>query len=185
MLDRRDMLSLSILAGAATAAPSVAATLAGGDPGHDFDFLIGSWRVKHRRLKERLTGSNDWQEFDGRCVMQPVLGGVGNIDDNWLDIPGGAYRAVTLRSYDPKTRLWAIWWLDGRNPHTLDVPVKGSFENGLGTFFADDTLRGQPVKLRFLWSAITATSAEWRQALSADGGKTWETNWIMHFARVT
>jgi hypothetical protein len=183
MIDRRNMLSLSLLAGAATAAPSLAATLADGDHSHDFDFLIGSWRVKHRRLKERLAGSVDWQEFDGTCVMQPVLGGAGNIDDNWLDIPGGAYRAVTLRSFDPKTARWAIWWFDGRSPHSLDVPVKGGFEDGVGTFFADDTLRGKPVRLRFQWSAITASSAEWRQALSADGGKSWEINWVMHFTR--
>jgi hypothetical protein len=183
MIDRRDMLSLTVLAGASAAAPAFATALAGDDHAHDFDFLIGSWRVKHRRRKERLTGSDAWQEFDGTCVMQPLMGGVGNVDDNWLDLPAGAYRAVGLRSYDPKTELWAIWWLDGRTPHTLDVPVKGNFQDGIGTFLADDTLRGKPVKLRFQWSAIAPNSAEWRQALSADGGKTWETNWVMHFIR--
>jgi hypothetical protein len=34
-----------------------------------------------------------------------------------------------------------------------------------------------------MWSRITATSAHWEQALSSDGGKTWETNWIMEFQR--
>ncbi|WP_229726573.1 DUF1579 domain-containing protein [Sphingomonas alpina] len=183
MIDRRDMLSLALLAGAATAVPAVANSLAGDDHAHDFDFLIGSWRVKHHRLKERLTGSDAWQDFEGTCVMQPLMGGVGNVDDNWLDIPSGPYSAVGLRSYDPKNGLWAIWWLDGRSPHTIDVPVKGNFQDGVGTFLADDMLRGKPVKLRFQWSAITANSAEWRQALSADGGKTWETNWVMHFTR--
>jgi len=36
---------------------------------HDFDFLVGSWRVHHRRLKERLANSHDWQEFEGTCTM--------------------------------------------------------------------------------------------------------------------
>lgn len=82
----------------------------------DFDFFIGSWGVAHRRLKERLAGCNDWLEFGGTCVTQKILGGLGNMDDNFLDLPGDAYRAVTLRSFDPAKKLWSIWWLDGRNP---------------------------------------------------------------------
>ena len=59
----------------------------------------------------------------------------------------------------------------------------GRFENGIGTFFADETFRGQPIKVRFLWSNITPTTARWEQAFSPDGGKTWETNWEMDFTR--
>ena len=33
-------------------------------------------------------------------------------------------------------------------------------------------------------SDMTATSARWEQASSADGGNTWETNWILEFQRV-
>jgi hypothetical protein len=29
----------------------------------------------------------------------------------------------------------------------------------------------------------TPDSCRWEQAYSADGGKTWETNWIMEFTR--
>ena len=64
----------------------------------DFDFLVGSWRVRHRRLKERLAGSHDWIEFEGTCVMQKILDGAGNMDENFLDFPGDAYHAVTLRT---------------------------------------------------------------------------------------
>ena len=56
----------------------------------DFDFFIGAWRVAHRRLKERLVGCDDWVEFTGTALFQKVLGGQGNIDDNTLDLPGGA-----------------------------------------------------------------------------------------------
>jgi hypothetical protein len=45
----------------------------------DFDFQIGSWRVTHRRLRERLVGSTDWEAFTGTSTMRPVLGGSGNI----------------------------------------------------------------------------------------------------------
>ena len=153
------------------------------DPRHDFDFLVGSWHVQHRRLKERLTGNTEWVPFDGTCTMQKLLDGQGNVDDNVLNLPEGSYRAVGLRAFDPKTRTWAIWWLDARNPHTMEVPVIGGFADGVGTFLADDTLRGKPIKVRFLWSNITPTTADWAQAFSPDAGKTWETNWVMHFTR--
>ena len=77
---------------------------------HDFDFQIGAWTVKHRRLKERLAGCADWEEFDGSCTMAIVLGGNGNVEDNVLHISSGTYRAVALRSFDPDTKNWAIWW---------------------------------------------------------------------------
>lgn len=93
----------------------------------DFDFLVGSWRVHHRRLKERLAGNHDWIQFEGTCVMQKILGGAGTVDENVLDFPGDAYHAVTLRTYDPAKRQWSIWWVDGRNPGHLDPPVVGGF----------------------------------------------------------
>ena len=152
---------------------------------HDFDFLRGSWRVHHRKLKDRLVGSTDWVEFEGTCTMRPLMDGTSNVDDNVLNLPEGVYRGVGLRAFDPKTGLWAIWWLDSRMPHNpLDPPVKGRFENGVGTFLSDDTLRGKPIKVRYTWSHITPTTAQWEQAFSPDGGKTWELNWHMDFERV-
>jgi hypothetical protein len=152
---------------------------------HDFDFLVGEWRAHHRKLKERLAGSTEWMDFDGTQSMRPLMNGWANYDDNVFNTPGGAYRGVSLRAYDPKSGQWAIWWLDSRNPFgDLDPPVKGRFENGIGTFYADDTLRGKPIRVRFVWSHITPTSARWEQAFSPDGGKTWEVNWTTDFERV-
>src|SRR5262245_45578484 len=33
---------------------------------HDWDWLVGNWNVWHRRLKERLASSNEWEEFTGK-----------------------------------------------------------------------------------------------------------------------
>jgi hypothetical protein len=150
----------------------------------DFDFFRGHWRVHHRRLRQRLVGSDVWDEFLGRCSMRALLDGFGNVDDNLLHLPDGDYRAVSLRSFDPKTRSWAIWWLDSRNPHSLDVPVIGHFKDGVGVFEAEDQLNGQPIRVRFIWSDTTSASPGWAQAFSADGGQTWETNWTMRFERI-
>jgi hypothetical protein len=77
----------------------------------------------------------------------------------------------------------AIWWLDGRSPHQLDVPVVGRFEDGVGTFLADDMFEGRPIKVRFLWTCRDIDNCRWEQAFSEDAGKSWETNWTMDFAR--
>jgi len=152
---------------------------------HDFDLRVGKWRSHNRRLKERLAGSHEWVEFDGTQTFWQVMDGYANVDENVLSLPTGTYRGVTLRAYDPKSGQWAIWWLDGRDPFgDLDPPVKGSFVNGVGTFYSNDTLRGKPVRVRFTWSHITRTAAHWEQAFSPDGGKTWETNWTTDFERV-
>ena len=153
---------------------------------HDFDFIAGEWRVHHRVLKDRLAASHDWMVFDGTQKAWLTLNGYGNVDDNVLDKPTGTYRGVTVRSYDPQTGLWSIWWLDGRQPAiNLDPPVRGRFVNGVGTFYADDTLRGKPIRVRFIWKPETHTTSHWEQAFSADGGKTWETNWTSEFTRTS
>ncbi|MBL8347121.1 MAG: DUF1579 domain-containing protein [Rubrivivax sp.] len=154
-----------------------------GNGAHDFDFLVGHWQVRHRRLKERLEGCAEWQEFEGTSTLRPLMDGRGNVDDNVIDLPAGRYRAISMRSFDPAKGLWAIWWLDERHPHQLDAPVVGRFEGGIGTFFADDQFKGRPIRVRFLWTDITADSARWQQAFSEDGGRTWETNWVMDLRR--
>jgi hypothetical protein len=154
-------------------------------PSHpsDFDFLQGEWHVSHRRLRERLCDSDAWEAFDGTCSLRTILGGQGNIDDNLLHLPGGDYRAASLRVFDPQTRQWSIWWLDARRPHALDVPVVGGFEHGTGSFFADDSCHGQPVRVRFRWTDTRTAAPRWEQAFSADGGQRWEVNWTMVFTR--
>lgn len=149
----------------------------------DFDFVLGDWRVKHRRLKERLANSDEWIEFDGEMSTRSVLGGFGNIEDNLLKFPEGEFRAVALRSYDAANHTWSIWWLDGRFPGRIDVPVVGSFAEGVGTFYAEDTFQGKPIRIRFLWSRRGADQLRWEQAFSPDAGATWETNWTMDFFR--
>ncbi len=150
---------------------------------HDFDFEFGRWTVSHNRLKKRLVGSTDWEEFSGTSETRPILGGLGNLEDNEVAFPSGSYRAIALRSYDVRAQRWAIWWLDGRHPHHLDVPVIGHFADGVGQFFADDVIDNQPIKVRFLWLDTTTDCPRWEQAFSSDGGATWETNWTMRFER--
>jgi hypothetical protein len=148
----------------------------------DFDFIIGHWTVKHSRLSARLCNCREWIQFAGRSSCGKILGGFGNIEDAILEFPDDTFRAAAVRSYCTKTKTWSIWWLDGRNPTQLDIPVVGGFNDHVGLFFADDVLNGKAIKVRFTWTATSDQNPRWEQAFSDDGGETWETNWIMEFA---
>lgn len=151
---------------------------------NSFDFLHGSWRVHHHRLRNRLAHSSEWEDFDGTSQCWSILGGDGNVDDNMIRLPSGTYRASTVRVFDTKAGVWRIWWYDVRNIDTLDPPLVGSFQDGVGTFYADDSWQGKPIRVRFLWQSTGEKSARWEQAFSEDAGKTWETNWVMSFDKV-
>ena len=151
----------------------------------DFDFIVGRWHVHHRQLLQRLVGSNDWIEFDGTVYSQKLLGGSAVVDDNLISLPGHLYHALNIRAYDAKTQLWSTWWLDGRaSTVPLEPAVRGRFEEGVGLFYADDTFKQRPIRVRYVYSNITPKSVHWEQAFSADGGHSWEVNWIMDFERI-
>ena len=129
-------------------------------------------------------GSDEWGGVAGTSPAWTLLDGAGNVDDNVLELPDGPYRAVSLRTFEPWSERWSIWWLDGRNPGRLDPPVVGRFKDGVGTFIGDDTFDGQPILVRFLWSDITADDMPLGAGFSPDDGATWEVNWIMASTRI-
>jgi hypothetical protein len=178
MYGMRALLVACLIAAAPSAmsTPEVAGTR---DGRRDFDFERGAWRVHHRILR-----AGTWIEFDGTCTNRALMDGLMNVEEHVFERPTGTTRGVALRAYDPRSATWAIWWVDSRDPHgAIDPPVKGSFADGVGRFYSDGTVDGKPVRTRFEWSRITATSARWEQAYSHDAGATWETNWIMEFER--
>ena len=156
-----------------------------GDPpqSREWDFLAGTWKVRNRRLRQRLAGSSQWDEFDSTLTNWPVLGGRGNIGDNEFKGPGAAYRGMSLRAYNVERGEWLSWWLDGRSPANIGAPLRGKFAGGVGTLLGDDELDGRPIKVRSQWTKIDSGSPRWEQAASIDGGKTWETNWIADLKR--
>lgn len=148
----------------------------------DFDFFIGSWKAHTRRLRERLKGSNDWEEFEGTAMVRTVLSGMGNIDEITIDREVGRLEGLTLRLYNPESRQWSLYWassVDG----ILQRPLIGSFVEGRGEFYSQEFFEGRSIFCRFICSHITETSCRWEQAFSTDGGKTWEINWIAELTR--
>lgn len=153
------------------------------DGRNDFDFLIGTWKVHHRMLTQRLKGSTDWVEFEGETIDRKIMNGLGNMDENIIHMKPETVHAISLRLFNPQSKEWSIHWSTDKMG-ALDIPMIGDFKGGHGEFYAQEVDDGKHVYSRFIWSKITADSCQWEQALSDDGGKTWETNWIMEFERV-
>jgi hypothetical protein len=187
LLSRRQLLNALTAAGFVLpgAQRLIAADLLRGKREQDWDWLTGNWDVWHVRLKERLVGSTEWQEFAGKSAFWSTLGGLGNVDDNWLDIPSGVYRGLSVRAFDPATGSWAIWWIDGRNPERIDPPVRGGFKADEGEFVGKDVHKGTPVTVRFRWHEVHGKRPHWDQAYSTDEGKNWEINWRNYFTRTS
>jgi hypothetical protein len=148
----------------------------------DFDFLIGDWNVHNRRLKNPLTGSGSWYEFEGTSAVRPLWDGVGNIDEYAGNSPEGLIAGLTVRLFDPAAKQWRIYWAN-RAEGLFGIPMIGSFTEGRGEFFDQEFFQQRSIFVRFVWTPESSTACRWEQAFSADGGKTWETNWVMDFTR--
>ena len=158
-------------------APAAAPKPAVRDGQRDFDWLFGKWTIKVRRLKRPLSGSKEWYTMTGTSVVRPIWGGKANIEEFTATGPDGPMEAIMVRLYSPASGQWSLNWANRKNGR-FDVPTIGQFRNGRGEFFSDETLDGKPIRVRFIISDITPSSAHFEQAFSADGGKTWEVNWI-------
>ena len=149
---------------------------------HDFDFYQGTWNIENRRLAEPLAGRDEWDEFSAVSIARPILGGAGNCDE--IDFPTRGWSGMTVRLFNPDTELWSLYWMSTRTD-VIGAPQVGRFVDGRGEFLGDDVHDGRPIRVRYIWSEITPTTAHWEQAFSTDGGQTWETNWYMESTRVS
>ena len=146
----------------------------------DFDFLEGSWHVHNRKLNQRLTNCQEWTEFEATGTLRKILQGFGNIDDFITAFDGKPFEGMSLRIFNPQTKLWAIYWSD-TSRYTLDKPVYGSFDGDLATFYCFDVFNGKEILVKFQWDKSDPAKPVWSQAFSPDNGKTWEWNWYMTF----
>jgi hypothetical protein len=172
-------------AGPQTPATPAAQQPARRDGSHDFDFLIGDWKAHVKRLPERLVGSNKWIEYDGISNHKKVLDTNANFEEFYVQNAkeGLKIKGQTLRMYNPESHQWSIYLLD-LDKGELDIPpVVGEFNGKRGEFYDQEEWQGRKILVRYQWNDISPKSARMEQAFSADGGKTWEVNWICELSR--
>lgn len=154
------------------------------DGRRDFDFLHGEWHVHNRRLVRPLADETRWSEFEGRSVVRPLFDGDGMIEEWEADAPSGRMRAVSLHLYDPVARQWRLHWATHASGR-VGVPTVGAFADGRGEFYDQEDYDGRAIYLRLMWEPRGPGACRFEQAFSDDGGRSWETNWVMDFTRVT
>jgi hypothetical protein len=149
---------------------------------NDFDYLIGNWNIRNRTLKEPLAGSDEWEEFDATQEFRLILLGLGNVDIFHCELDGKPFEGLTVRLFDPQTRLWTIYWADS-NAMTLDDGKVGSFDGDEGEFFGREVVADKDVIVKFRWDKRHLEAPIYGRAFSADAGRTWEWNWYSNFSR--
>lgn len=177
---RRLLLSAGVLlaAGASGGSAASAAKPAAGRPG-EFDWLSGEWKIAHRRLK----APGEWDAFTGEATCWSILAGVGHVEE--LRIPARNFSGMGLRLLDVDKGVWSDYWVNAKSGVLgREAGLTGGFVGGAGVFLADDEDGGKPIKVRGLWDEITGRSHRWSQAISRDGGRTWDDNWVMHWTKV-
>ena len=145
---------------------------------NDFDFLVGKWVMSNKRLKTRLNNCTEWIPFTATGDYARILDGIGNMDiykSSFNPVNKKPFEGITLRLYNPETKLWSLYWADS-NFGKMDPPVVGSFEGKIGKFYCKDTFNGKPILVMFKWVKTDSNNYLWSQAFSPDNGVTWETN---------
>ena len=157
--------------------PATSAAQAPRDGQRDFDFEFGAWQTNVRIRARPLSGSSEWIELSGTTMVRPLLDGRANVAELKVKHATRSIEGGSLRLYNPQTRQWSIYYANGATG-VLDKPVTGEFENGRGTFYAQDSYDGRAILVRFVIAALPNGAWQFEQAFSDDGGRTWEVNWL-------
>jgi hypothetical protein len=148
---------------------------------NDFSFLAGEWDIANRRRN----ADGVWEEFAATDrVAMHVDGLIQTGDYDAPDFPGrGHVRAMTMRAYDAATGQWSILWLSNYASPDLR-PMVGAWDGDEGDFRQTiEDEHGEPLDVRFRWTRFDNDHARWEQAVSVDGGATWDWEWTMEMVR--
>jgi hypothetical protein len=164
---------------AANAAQSISPSSSQRDGQRDFDWEFGAWGTSVRVLRNPLTGAPpNWVVYEGTSIVKPLMDGKANFVELSVKNASGAIEGGALRLYNPQARQWSLNFASLRNG-LLTAPVFGGFDsNGRGSFVGQDQLDGRTILVRFIITRPSPSEARFEQSYSADGGQTWETNWI-------
>jgi hypothetical protein len=147
-------------------------------PERQFDFLEGEWDAVCRVPRE-----DGWDEAPGSLRATRMLDRTVSVELFEGIYHGGPLKGLGLRAFNRETGEWEHTWTDTLQPAHFHV-WKGRFADGRIRLYAEWTGDdGSPVLSRLTWSDITSDAAHWESARSTDGGRTWQTHWVIDIRR--
>ncbi|HVR45649.1 MAG TPA: hypothetical protein VMT95_03265 [Candidatus Binatia bacterium] len=146
-----------------------------GDGGHDFDFLLGSWRT-HIAYWNR----SNWVHITGTVVNRNLWDGNGDIEE----ILSPSLQGMTMRLYDARSHEWSLYWANRRDG-TVGAPMVGHFAGGVGDFYNQETDHGHTVFLHQRYVTSPSNGYHFEQSESSDGGQSWKPNFVADLTRLS
>ena len=152
------------------------------DGQHDFDFNFGVWHTHIKRILDPFSGATKSVELNGTVTVRKVWDGRAQLEEIEADGPNGHWEGMTLFLYNPQAHQWSQNFISS-DGGVLNTPTIGSFKDGRGELFSQDTYEGKSVLVRGVWSGITPNSHSYEEFYSKDGGATWAPVFIANLTR--
>jgi hypothetical protein len=89
---------------------------------------------------------------------------------------------LTLFLYNPQAHQWSQTFADCKTG-VLIAPLIGSFKDGRGELFDQDTFHNKSILVRAVWSDIRPDSHHFEESYSNGGGRTWAAAFIADLTR--
>jgi hypothetical protein len=152
------------------------------DGQHDFDFNFGVWHTHIKRIPDPFSTPTKSVELDGTVTVRKVWDGRAQLEEIETEGPAGHWEGMTLFLYNPQSHQWSQTFIDSKSG-VLNSPTIGSFKEGRGELFSQDTFNGKSILVRGVWSNITPNSHRYEESYSNDGGATWAPAFIANLTR--
>lgn len=123
----------------------------------EFDFWVGKWDLTWPGEKpgEIAHGTNNIRRTLDGCVIHEDFSGGDSIHMRGTSVSTGGY-----------------------------LDFVGDFSNGQMILQREAVRNGEKILQRMVWKNISANELDWSWESSADGGKTWQVNWPIHYKRM-
>jgi hypothetical protein len=138
-----------------------------------FDFWIGEWNLTWPGDKpgEVGHGTNSIKRILDGCVVQENFSGADSMH----------LRGTSVSTFDARSNRWKQTWVDNEGGY---LDFLGDFSNGQMILQREAVRNGEKILQRMVWKNISANELDWSWESSADGGKTWQVNWPIHYKRM-
>jgi len=145
-----------------------------------FGCLIGTWHV----VNNRRTQDGAYETFEGTWKVTGHLDGGAIFEDYEGVLPDGrTWKVCGIWVLDREAAQWShVYFTNLRAPDL--APLVGTISDGKGELFAVEDTDTGTVHVRFSYD-IGANTGRWNQALSVDGGRTWDVNWTQTYTRLS